>query len=154
MLMNMSLPKFDFYQGAEGINWLKSHRFSWCRHFFKGIVLPDIYIYIYIRIIFIYHRVSSTVQFTIIAKLAEFEITNIYPKSASPQMRHNTFKITWSLFLSDLFIMIYPTRNQSLEIVPLHIYRSSSIYLYIYILLYILRYIYYISTGQFLLNLG
>ena len=50
MLMNMSLPKFDIYQGAEVINWFKSHTISWCRHFFQEIVLPDIYIYIYIYI--------------------------------------------------------------------------------------------------------
>ena len=78
-----------------------------------------------------YYSVSSTSQFTITAKLAEFEITNIYPKSASPQKPHSTFKITGSLFPSDLSINFYPKKNQSFEIAPLHIYRSSSTLLYV-----------------------
>ena len=80
------------------------------------------------RIICIYYSGSSNFQFTITAKLAEFEITNItniYPKSASPQKPHNTSKITGSLFPSDLSIMFYPKRNQSFEIAPLPIYRPS-----------------------------
>ena len=78
-----------------------------------------------------YYSGSSAVQFTITAKLAEFEITNIYPKSASPQKPHNTFKITGSLFPSDLSVIFYPKGNQSFEIAPLDIYRSSSTLLYV-----------------------
>ena len=76
-----------------------------------------------------YYSVSSTSQFTITAKLAEFEITNIYPKLASPQKPHSTFKITGSLFLFDLSMKFYPKKNQSFEIAPWHTYISSSILL-------------------------
>ena len=78
-----------------------------------------------------YYSGSSTVQLTITAKLAEFEITDLYPKAASPHKPHNTFAITGSLFPSDLSIMLYPKGNQSLKIVPLYIHRSSSTLLYI-----------------------
>ena len=83
--------------------------------------------YIFLR----YYSGSSTGQFTITAKLAEFEITNVYPETASPKKPHNTFKIIGSLFPSDLSIMLYPKGNQSHKIVPLHIYRSSSTLLYV-----------------------
>ena len=55
-----------------------------------------------------YYSDSSAIQFTIMAKLAEFEITVIHPKSASPLKPHNTFKITGSLFPSNLLIIFYP----------------------------------------------
>ena len=76
-----------------------------------------------------YYSVSSTSQFTITAKFAEFEITNIYPKLASPQKPHSTFKITGSLFLFDLSMKFDPKKNQSFEIAPWHTYISSSILL-------------------------
>ena len=78
-----------------------------------------------------YYNSSSTVQFTITAKIAEFGINNIYPKTASHHKPHNTFTVTGSLFPSDLSIVLYPKRNQSLKIVPLHIYRFSSTLLYV-----------------------
>ena len=83
--------------------------------------------YIFLR----YYSGSSTGQFTIAAKLAEFEITNVHPETASPNKPHNTFKIIGSLFPSDLSIMLYPKRNQSHKVIPLHIYRSSSTLLYV-----------------------
>ena len=42
MLMNMSLPKFDIYQGTGDANCFKSHTNSWCPHFFQENVLPDV----------------------------------------------------------------------------------------------------------------
>ena len=83
--------------------------------------------YIFLR----YYIGLSAVQFIIKAKLAEFEITNVYPKAASPHKPHNTFTVTGSLFPSDLSVMLYPKRNQSLKIVPLYIHRSSSTLLYV-----------------------
>ena len=35
MLMDMSLPKFDIYQGTGATNYFKSHTNSWCPHFFQ-----------------------------------------------------------------------------------------------------------------------
>ena len=32
--MDMSLPKFDIYQGAEATNCFESHINSWCPNFF------------------------------------------------------------------------------------------------------------------------
>ena len=78
-----------------------------------------------------YYSGSSKVEFTITAKLAEFEIANVYPKVASPHKPHNTFTITGSLFPSDLSIIFYPKGNQTYKIAPLHIYRFSSTLLYV-----------------------
>ena len=35
MLMDMSFPKFDIYQGKRATNCFKSHINSWCPHFFQ-----------------------------------------------------------------------------------------------------------------------
>ena len=78
-----------------------------------------------------HHSSSSIVEIAITAKLAEFEITNVYPKTASPHKLHNTFTITGSFFPSDLSIMLFPKTNKSLKIVPLYIYRSSSTLLFL-----------------------
>ena len=41
MLMDISLPKFDIYQGAGATNYFKSHINSLCPHFFQEKVLSD-----------------------------------------------------------------------------------------------------------------
>ena len=37
VLMDMSLPRFDIYQGTGAANCLKNHTDSWCPYFFKKI---------------------------------------------------------------------------------------------------------------------
>ena len=39
--MDMSLPKFDMYQGTEATNCFKSHINSWCPHFFREKILSQ-----------------------------------------------------------------------------------------------------------------
>ena len=45
MLMDVSLPKFDIYQGTRATNYFKSHTNSWYLHFFsrKGFVLCPVW---------------------------------------------------------------------------------------------------------------
>ena len=42
MLMDMSLLKFDIYQGTGAPNCFKNHKNSWCPHFFKEKVFSDV----------------------------------------------------------------------------------------------------------------
>ena len=42
MLMDMSLPKFDIYQGTGATYCFKSHKNSWCLHFFQEEGLSDV----------------------------------------------------------------------------------------------------------------
>ena len=42
MMLDMSLPKFDIYQGTRAINRFKNHTNSWRAHFFQGKVLSDV----------------------------------------------------------------------------------------------------------------
>ena len=42
MLMDMSLLKFDIYQGTGATNYFKNHTNSRCRHFFQEKALSDV----------------------------------------------------------------------------------------------------------------
>ena len=84
--------------------------------------------YVYLRTSLL-HLSASNAQLKLLAKMAKFEINNVYPRKSPPLAAHTTYKIDGSLFPSDYKVQF--VNSKSSEIVePISTYRFSSTLIY------------------------
>ena len=140
MQMDISLPKFDIYQGTGATNCLKSHIKSWCPpHFFQGKILCDVRCEIHL----VWRDIVSTRQ-SVWLKKYHIQAWGNHVNMRKWTVANDVYNWTNFNFRSSYRTAHYVPKCMSCHIVVItgraHCFHDC-IYIYIYIYMYII-YIY------------